>query len=284
MLVLGVTLGVLPATADELASDWVDGHNVRTRLLAGIDRSGAAAALATGSRTAARPMIVAGVEIDIADTWKTYWRNPGDAGGVPPTFDWTGSTNLARATVLYPAPKRMTDKAGTTVGYKADVVFPVLIEAANPAEPVGLKVNFAFGICREICVPGESEHAVSIPADADAVPPQIAAALSHVPSPTPPAGSPHISKTEVVLDGSAPLVRLHAAFPSGRDGADAFVVGPAGEYVPMPVAKSAGDGDVVVFEIDLTMGADIAALRGKPITITLVSKHGQSENEVLLLP
>lgn len=282
-------LAAMPASADELASDWVEGHNVRTRLIAGADRDGRALAalarvLPVPAHPAGKPRMVAGVEVAIGDGWKTYWRNPGDAGGVPPSFDWTGSSNLARATVLYPAPHRMIDKTGTTIGYKSDVVFPVLVEAANPAEPVVLKLVFAFGICREICVPGESDHAVAIPADADGVPEQIASALAAVPSRTPPAGAPLLRKADVTLDGAAPRVLLHAEFPGGRTGADAFVIGPDGEYVPVPVKKSEGAENTVTFEIDLTMGADVAALAGKPISVTLVSDHGHSEAEVVLTP
>ena len=39
----------------------------------------------------------------LAEGWKTYWRMPGDAG-VPPLFDWAGSTNVATIKVLYPGP------------------------------------------------------------------------------------------------------------------------------------------------------------------------------------
>ena len=100
-------LSALPQieAADGLTSDWVVGHASRARLLAGNG--------------------IAGVELQMPEGWKTYWRSPGDAGGTPPTFDWSKSDNLASANVLYPAPKRFTDRAGDTVGYKGTVVFPV---------------------------------------------------------------------------------------------------------------------------------------------------------------
>ncbi|MCB1435055.1 MAG: hypothetical protein KDK75_21725, partial [Alphaproteobacteria bacterium] len=31
-----------------------------------------------------------GVQIELDDGWKTYWRMPGDAG-IPPQFTWTAS-------------------------------------------------------------------------------------------------------------------------------------------------------------------------------------------------
>ena len=66
-----------------LASPWVELNTARVRLLAGPARSAKAA-----------KSYLAGVEITLADGWKTYWRMPGDAG-VPPNFDWAGSTNVA---------------------------------------------------------------------------------------------------------------------------------------------------------------------------------------------
>lgn len=278
--VLAAALALLPvlsssASAQEgLASPWADGHNVRTRLIAGHGK------LEDGDAG-----LIAGVEIDMADGWKTYWRNPGEAGGVPPSFDWSGSTNLASATVLYPAPRRFVDRAGTTIGYKTDTVFPVRIVPKDQREPVTLKLAFAFGTCKEICVPGESTHELTVPpGNARPLPEALAASLRHVPSRSPSPNDPVLRKTEVTLTGTAPRVLLHAEFPAGREGADALAIGPDGEYVPTPVAKGESGASGLLFEIDLTMGADIPALTGKPVTVTLVSDHGQSEAVVLLKP
>ena len=128
-LLLGLLLlppAVTAATGD--ASDWVQGHSSRARLIAGNG--------------------LAGVEVQMPEGWKTYWRTPGDAGGVPPSFDWSQSENLAEATVLYPAPKRFSDKAGDTVGYKGTVVFPVRLAAKDPAKPIDLHLLLEYGVCR----------------------------------------------------------------------------------------------------------------------------------------
>jgi len=47
---------------------------------------------AQGGRTA-------GLVLDIAPGWKTYWRHPG-AAGVPPQFDWSRSENLRSVQLL----------------------------------------------------------------------------------------------------------------------------------------------------------------------------------------
>jgi hypothetical protein len=48
------------------------------------------------------PMLRAGVEVNLQSGWKTYWRMPGDAG-VAPSLDWAESTNIANATLSFPA-------------------------------------------------------------------------------------------------------------------------------------------------------------------------------------
>ena len=44
----------------------------------------------------------AGIELTLQPGWKTYWRYPGDSG-IPPRFDFSGSTNVQSATVAWPA-------------------------------------------------------------------------------------------------------------------------------------------------------------------------------------
>ena len=41
------------------------------------------------------------LDIDLKPGWKTYWRDPGDAG-VPPQLDVSASTNVAGAELRFP--------------------------------------------------------------------------------------------------------------------------------------------------------------------------------------
>jgi hypothetical protein len=51
----------------------------------------------------------------------------------------------------------------------------------------------------------------------------------------------------------------------------------------VPLARKAGEtAGTVRFEIDLTDGADIEALKGKTLAVTLVSDAGQSATSVQL--
>lgn len=268
LAVLVSALAVLPASA-EPASPWIEGFKHKTRLLSG-------SAAARGE--AAKPF--AAVEIEMPEGWKTYWRAPGDAGGIPPEFDFTGSDNLARATVLYPAPKKLVDRTGATYGYKNHVIFPVAIEAADAARPVHLKLKAAYGICEDLCVPAEAELAITVE-PASPVAPEIEAALAHVPATKPvPGTDPIVEKTERIDAGGKPVLRITAA-DLDASVVEAFVDSPEGLYLPV-AKKVSGDGGKAVFDVDLTDGVDVKEIEGKPIAVTLTGAKGQSETIITL--
>ncbi len=104
----------------------------------------------------------AGLEITLQPTALTYWRQPGDAG-VPPSFSFEGSENLASARVLYPAPKRIREDEGEAFGYQDKVVFPVLITPKNIARPVALKVIADYAVCERICMPVRVKAEINLP-------------------------------------------------------------------------------------------------------------------------
>lgn len=260
--VLGGVAMLLPAVGAaagaDIVSPWAEGHNSRARLIAGAG--------------------MAGVELQLPEGWKTYWRTPGDAGGVPPAFDWSGSGNLESAEVLYPAPKRFTDQSGDTVGYKGDTTFPVRLKAKDPSKPIDVQLAVDYGVCKDICIPAEAKLSLTVPPDAP-VPQELTDAVAKVPA-LPDArreGDPILKKAAAELAGPKPRLVLEAEFPAGAEHTDAFVEAPGGLYVPLP-KKIADDGNgLVTFEVDLGRDVDLAALKGKPLTATIVSDKGQSE-------
>lgn len=261
-------VAVCSAAAGTLTSDWAASHESRARLVAGK---------LSGAAPGAAPL--AGLEIELSPGWKTYWRNPGDAGGVPPAFDWTGSENV-KPVVLYPAPHRLVDRSGENIGYKGGVTLPVTLEIADPKQPAKLRLHLEYGVCREICIPSEANLALDIPpavAVADAAPLGLGDALARVPRRAAAQGAPAptLVASKAMLAGEKPRITFDVAYPAATDGADAFAEGPGGAYVPMP-RRVAATGNTVTYEIDLT-GIDLADIKGKELTLTLVSDAGASE-------
>lgn len=252
-----------------VASDWHEGFNNKARLVAGR---------ATRDQ---EPGLYAGVDVAMPEGWKTYWKSPGDAGGVPPDFDWQGSDNLASATVLYPAPHRLHDKAGDVVGYKnGGVLFPVLVTPKDASKPVTLHGKVSYGVCKDICIPAEAELQLVIPPDVGTSD-TLSKVLAEVPGVKPRPGiDPALAAWRLDQSSGKPKLVLNvetAAPPT----ADAFVEGPGGIYVPLP-KRIKDDAGKAVFEVDLTDGVDIKDLKGKPLKVTMIDGKGQSETTITL--
>lgn len=169
-LLLSAALAAFAAgNASAASSDTVAAGEAKVRLLA----SGL-------SDTNSAPVFVGGVEITLTPGWKTYWRYPGDAG-IPPRFDWSGSENLAKVEVLYPAPKRIMDGSGTTsIGYETRVIFPLRIYPKDAAKPVTLKLKLDFATCEKLCIPADANLSLSFSAK-DAIEPALTGAEKTVP-------------------------------------------------------------------------------------------------------
>jgi DsbC/DsbD-like thiol-disulfide interchange protein len=98
----------------------------------------------------------AAILIELSPDTITYWRNPGEAG-VPPTFDFSGSDNLARAEVALPAPTRINEAGGDVFGYTKRVAYAATIEPKDPAKPVNAVLKMDYAACEKICVPMHAE-------------------------------------------------------------------------------------------------------------------------------
>ena len=119
------------ASAAEDASAWNGDSRSAVRLIAG-----------SWSAEQAAP-VRAGVEIRLKPGWHTYWRYPGDAG-VPPQFDFGHSKNVKSVNVLWPAPQRLPEAGGISIGYEGDVIFPLRIVPQDPAKPVALSLTLGL--------------------------------------------------------------------------------------------------------------------------------------------
>lgn len=120
---------------------------------------------------------VAGLELTLAEGWKTYWRSPGEAG-VPPQFAWTGSRNLAGVRVVWPRPEVFELNGLRSIGYSDRVVLPLIVRPGAPGQPVALNATVQLGICEDVCVPMEVNIAATLPPQGGRRDPAIAAAMA----------------------------------------------------------------------------------------------------------
>src|SRR5687768_9317836 len=188
---------------------------------------------ATPIRESGGAVMRAGVEIKLQPGWKTYWRYPGDSG-VPPQFDFAGSENLGSAEVLYPAPHSFKDGAGTSIGYKETVIFPVRVTPRDPSKPVKLNAKIDYAVCEKLCIPAEGKAQLLLERGA-AANDALAAAEARVPKQVP------ANEIALKLKRSAakpkPLVTLEVAAPEGEP-VEVFVEGPGKDWA-LPIPKPA---------------------------------------------
>jgi len=138
------------AAMGSTASDWIATDYGQIRLVSGVTAVGERASI---------PM---GVQIKLKPDWKTYWRSPGDSG-IPPRFEWTGSQNLRSANVRWPAPRRYTSFGLETIGYKDEVIFPIVLEVKKPGRSIIAAVVVDYAVCRDICVPLQARLNLNVP-------------------------------------------------------------------------------------------------------------------------
>lgn len=230
-----------PARAAD-ASAWADDTRSSVRLIA-------------GSHSGTEARLRAGVEIKLQPGWKTYWRYPGDSG-VPPRFDFSGSDNVLRAKVLYPAPHLFNDETGNSLGYKTNVIFPVQVTPKQPGKPVTLKLKLDYAVCEKLCIPAESKAELTFGAGDSANNTALAAAEARVPKPVTAAEAD--LKARRVTNAAKPLVDVD--LPASGKPTALFVEGPSAEWalpIPMPAQGAPAGRLHFGFELDgLPPGVD----------------------------
>jgi DsbC/DsbD-like thiol-disulfide interchange protein len=257
---VGVSLSTLsgaPVYAQD-ASRWQSDTHSAVRLIAGAP---------PGAASVRR----AGVEIKLAPGWKTYWRYPGDSG-VPPRFDFTRSTNVQAATVLWPAPIRFPDGSGESIGYKGSVIFPVHVTPLDARKPVALRLKLDYAVCEKLCIPAEAESELVLAGAASAHESALATAEARVPRRAEiAAGGTLVIRSVRREAGGKPRVVVEVATPAGS-GIDLFAEGPTAEWalpLPAPLAARADGVRPFAFELDgLPSGAKAD---GAVLTLTAVS-------------
>lgn len=104
----------------------------------------------------------AGLEVRLADGWKTYWRSPGSTG-IAPRVQWRGSRNLSGAALHWPTPTSFITAGYPSLGYVQDFVLPIELSADDPSEPIFLEAQIEIGVCLDICLPAKVSIRAELP-------------------------------------------------------------------------------------------------------------------------
>ncbi|KAF0116201.1 MAG: Thiol:disulfide interchange protein dsbD 1 precursor [Rhodospirillaceae bacterium] len=241
----------LATAAEGGSSPWVRTPRGDVRLVAAAGRGGDATTVRLG------------LHFILPPHWKIYWRSPGDAGS-PSTIDWSGSRNLAKAVMAWPAPRRFSLQGIETAGYEGEVVVPITVTLAQPGAPLWVRANVDFLVCAEICVPQQVVLEMDMP----------------VPDGTPSPFAHLIERhaTRVPGDGNRVGMRLVAAV-TGTDGKDGFIAVEVEAEPPLVAPDLFVEGGGSVGAPQVQQNGTRTVLRapvtpplpsGTPVTLTLV--------------
>ena len=115
-----------------------------------------------------RPFWV-GLHFQLEQGWHIYWINPGDSGE-PPRVKWSLPPGFQAGPLQWPVPQRIEDHSLIDYGYQNEVLLPVTItppEKIVGGSDVQLNATVSWLVCREICVPGRADLALTLPIRTD---------------------------------------------------------------------------------------------------------------------
>ena len=144
----------LSSLAHAAESDWLQTDFAKIRLISASETKGL-----TGS-------LDAGLEIQMEEGWKIYWRSPGEAGLPPQLFVNQARSPASFARLSFPLPKRFQLFGLDTFGYGGRLVLPVRFTFPADGSDLDLYTEFDGLICSDICVPVAGPLRLSLPAGA----------------------------------------------------------------------------------------------------------------------
>lgn len=212
-----------------------------------------------------------GLEIDMPEATKTYWRVPGDTG-LQTELDFAGSTGVLGYRILWPYPTRQETPEYLDYAYFGPTLLPVEL-TVEPGAP-SIELDAVLGICSDICVPAQARFSLAL-ADAAADRPnglRIRQALATWPLPW--EGDPQpIGDVELWRDEAMLAVRVG---DPDVDPASLIAATEAGTPVFGTPQKSPEPNLVL---IPIRGKADEIDLAGQVVQLTFLTRMGAFEAE-----
>lgn len=254
--------GFLMVTDDARAasSAWVETEGGRIRV--------------TALPPSSEGVIRAILDVDLLPGWKTYWRDPGDAG-IPPSVKVEGSTNIGQLQLDFPPPERVDDGYSVWAGYTNPVAFPLTLTQDNVGKASVLEAQVFLGICKTICIPVQDNFSLTIDPDAKANSFEqrvVDKAYSQIPEPS----GHDISIKETTFSTQDQALSVSIAHPNSMTDLDLFLTAPSGWYFDIP-ERVGGDNGVSKFNISVLDAPAHKSLSGTALQILVTSSTRSME-------
>lgn len=219
--------------------------------------------------------LLVALEQRIAPHWHTYWRNPGDSGQ-PTSIEWTLPAGAHAGEILWPTPKRFDVGPITNYGYEDRVLLLSelrLPQDLTPGQPLDLRAEASWLVCREECIPQQASLRLSLPVAAQAQPSpdaqSLAAARAALPQPAGFAVQAYRQGQQLQLSWPASAAVTQALFMPQDWGRI--------QHAAKPVLSRQGDQ----WQLSMPVGED-AAREGQPLEgLLLIDGRAQSIKTVV---
>jgi len=213
--------------------------------------------------------VMAGLKLSLEPGWKTYWRAPGDAG-IPPTFSFGKSDNLAAVRVHWPRPDVQMTNGMRTIGYSDQVVLPIEFTPHTKGQPLALRGSVDLGVCLDICIPVTLDFGATLPGTGGDT--LIRAALTERPDAAKTAGVGKVTCQALPIADGLRLTTTIALPPLG--GAEFAVIELPDRSIWISEAEVTREDGKLVAVVDMVPEtAAPFALNRSDVRITLLTDH-----------
>ncbi|HEY0867106.1 MAG TPA: protein-disulfide reductase DsbD domain-containing protein [Fimbriimonas sp.] len=193
---------------------------------------------------------LAAVVIDTEPEWHVYWKNPGDSG-MPTSIEWKLPAGWKADPLEFPTPKSFVSGGIVGYGYEGEAMFLARITPPKDAKTAPLKADVRWLVCKEACLPGSANVAVSLPVGPAKASATWASRLKEAESKVPRAAKDWSFKAAETKDG----YELTALVPAG------VVVKGEPEFLPFDSTVAAHDAPQ---KVNLGEGKITLAFRKSP--------------------
>lgn len=211
---------------------------------------------------------MAGLHLQLAPGWKTYWRAPGDAG-IPPQFQWKGGKRAGPVHVHWPSPKVFSQSGMRSIGYSGSVTLPLRIPLQSGAGNTRLKAVIDIGICKDVCLPHRIRVATVLRADQTRPDSSIAAALADEPYRADEAGISQVA-CSVSANENGLTIRAKISMPKGT-GQEQTAIETANPEIWVSEPRTWWEGNTLLTEAHMThLNGGVFALDRSKLRITIL--------------
>ncbi len=115
--------------------------------------------LVSGGTVNADGTTLLGLELNMPQDTKTYWRIPGETG-LPTQLDFAGSQGVGDNRILWPYPERAQSGRYLDYVYYGPTLLPVQLTLTAATAQVDVAV--VMGVCSDICVPAQAHFSLKV--------------------------------------------------------------------------------------------------------------------------